>query len=151
MYCSCSDTISGQVRSTQGRPLINVTVTPLNTPDVILATSDVSGMFEMTSACGYQSYTFAVDGFVAENIFFNEVATTNVTLARKGKRLVQKPPLYFHKFIIDKLISEDLAVRKNPLDVNVVVSDEVTLCCNITGNPPPSYYEWYFAKYSNTP
>ena len=85
MYCSCSHAITGQVRSTQGRPLINVTVTPLNTPDVILATSDVSGMFEMTSACGYQSYTFTGDGFVSADVIFDENTSYNVTLERKGK------------------------------------------------------------------
>ena len=37
---------------------------------------------------------------------------------------------------------EELSVRKNPLNVNVVVGDVITLCCNVTGNPAPDYYEW---------
>ena len=84
MYCICSDTITGQIRSNLGRPLINATITPLNTPDVILDLSDDSGMFELTSACSYQTYTFYLTGFVDSDIIFNQQSSTNVTLNRYG-------------------------------------------------------------------
>ena len=83
MYCICSETISGQVLSNLGRPLINVTISPLSTDDV-MATSDESGMFSIAEACSYETYTFSSSGFVSSDIIFDQQTSTNVTLDRIG-------------------------------------------------------------------
>ena len=88
MYCICSNSITGQVRSSLGRPLINVTISPLNTPDVTLDISDNSGMFEITQACVNQTYTFRADGFVAVDVTFNGITPKNVTMYKRGEKVV---------------------------------------------------------------
>ena len=41
------------------------------------------------------------------------------------------------------LISDPLEVDINPVDKKRLVGENVTFCCQITGDPAPKYYEWY--------
>ena len=40
-------------------------------------------------------------------------------------------------------ISDPLEVDINPVDKKRLVGENVTFCCEITGDPAPKYYEWY--------
>ncbi|XP_053312291.1 cartilage intermediate layer protein 2 [Spea bombifrons] len=123
--CTCAiHTLVGKVHTSQGSVIKNAKVF---LTDKLLGSTDLHGHFRVIGLCKEDTFniTVAKDGFSSETL----QTLTNGTgmsyfetiLKRKGKPYIVQHP--YSK------------IRR--------VGHKVTLCCEATGNPPPTKYYWY--------
>ncbi|XP_070569698.1 cartilage intermediate layer protein 1-like [Ptychodera flava] len=131
MSCICDgDVVEGTVQDAYGKPIDDADIYRAEFPVDPIGGSDAKGKFALSGVC-ISEFALLVkkDQFMSVRVTETENRrkreAQNVTLNIKMQQLA--PPV----------------ITRHPQSKVRLVGESVTLCCEASGVPSPSYYEWF--------
>ena len=86
-YCACSETVTGEVLSSDFMPLTNVSIAPSGAPYITINTTVTGGFFQLEGVCFGEEYSFQKEGYLDLSTVL-AANSYNITMERYGKQVI---------------------------------------------------------------